>query len=129
MELEVTLKIQLSDEDIDDIMSTALEGGINYWCDEVEVAGDYLGKYASDQISRGGMLKIHDVNEDKVYILTKEKFLEGFKKYVKQGNVSIDRELNNGIYTGNLICDTCNIDANDADSIIQLSLFGEEVFG
>lgn len=32
--VSVTLEIVLTQEDIDDIMCGALEGGITYWCDE-----------------------------------------------------------------------------------------------
>lgn len=30
----------VSDEDIDDIMSAALDGGITYWCRRAEVVGE-----------------------------------------------------------------------------------------
>lgn len=39
--VSVTLEIVLTQEDIDDIMCGALEGGITYWCDEAKVVGDY----------------------------------------------------------------------------------------
>ena len=57
--VSVTLEIALTQEDIDDIMCGALEGGINYWCNEVKVVGDYLGEYGSEQIARGGKLRLH----------------------------------------------------------------------
>ena len=50
------IEVNLSQQDIDDIMVTALEGGINYWCRRAKVVGEYLGEAASDQISRGGSL-------------------------------------------------------------------------
>ena len=74
-------EINVTQEDIDDIVATALEGGINYWCREAEVVGDYLGEYASEQISRGGTLKLYDSEEDEVYELTRDKLLDGIKKY------------------------------------------------
>lgn len=54
--LEVSFNVLVTDEDIDDIMVSALEGGINHWCAEAKVQGEYLGEFASDQISRGGTL-------------------------------------------------------------------------
>ena len=58
MNTEFTIRpeneVKISQQDIDDIMVCALEGGISYWCCEAEVIGEYLGEYASDQISRGG---------------------------------------------------------------------------
>jgi len=82
--MKVEFEVVVTNEDIDDIMCSALEGGINYWCCKAEVIGEYLGEYGSEQISRGGMLKLHDLEEDAVYELTKEKFLKGLEKYLKK---------------------------------------------
>ena len=55
MKMNLKMDVTINQRDIDDIMSIALEGGITYWCSYVEVVGgEYLGEYASDQISRGG---------------------------------------------------------------------------
>lgn len=70
--VKAELEINVTQEDIDDIVATALEGGINYWCRKAEVVGDYLGEYASEQISRGGTLKLYDSEEDEVYELTRD---------------------------------------------------------
>lgn len=58
-EVHAELVVRPTGQDVDDIMVSALEGGICYWCDRVTVEGQYLGKYASEQISRGGTLKVH----------------------------------------------------------------------
>ena len=42
--LEVSFSVFVTDEDIDDIMVSALEGGITYWCQEAEVIGEHLGE-------------------------------------------------------------------------------------
>ena len=84
MILNCALAVRVRNEDIDDIMVSALEGGINYWCRKAEVKGGYLGEYASDQISRGGELILHDTED---------------------------------------------IDAEDADCIIQYALFGDVIYG
>lgn len=125
------LDVRISNEDIDDIMVSALESGINYWCRKAEVKGDYLGEYASDQISRGGELILHDIEENKIYTLSKENFIEGVKKYIVAGNTGcIDRETDSiGIYTGKLGLDTGNIDAEAADCILQYALFGDVIYG
>jgi len=114
------IEVNLTQQDIDDIMVAALEGGINYWCREAEVVGKYLGEYASDQISRGGTLILHDVYSSDKWELTLEKFLNGVKLYFEQGcHVLVE---DNAIDTG-------DIDANDADCIVQFALFGRVVFG
>ena len=114
------IRVSLTQQDIDDIMATALEGGINYWCRKAEVVGEYLGEYASEQISRGGSLTLYDAESSDKWELTLEKFLNGVKLYFEQGcHVNVE---DNAI-------DTCDIDANDADCIIQFAVFGEVVFG
>lgn len=123
--MNIELKVVVNDEDIDDIMAGALEGGINYWCDEAKVVGNYLGEYASEQISRGGQLKLHDFEEEEDYILDKEKFLKGLKMYLEKPHpYDILEEIDN-----KLIIDTCNTDATVCDMIIQYALFDDVIYG
>ena len=122
-EVKVEIRVELTQQDIDDIMVAALEGGINYWCDEAAVeGGEYLGKYASDQISRGGTLLLHDTDEDAYRKLDLEKFLKGFKLWLENGGDQY------GAVQGHEV-DCCNIDAGCADEIVQYALFGEGVYG
>jgi len=116
----INLKLKVSDEVMDDIMATALEGGINYWCDKgVKVKdGDYKGaKYASDVISKGGVLNVNGIDVDRA------KLLKGIQMYIDNGNQEgiinfADREVE---------CD--NIDAIVADVIVQFAVYGEIVYG
>ena len=120
--IEVTRRVKLTDEDIDNIVCTALEGGITYWCSSAEVVGgDYLGEYASDQISRGGSLRLYDAEEGKVYELTKSQFINGFAEACRDGYL-------NNAFEGDGF-DTGEIDAEIADVIVQYALFGEVVYG
>ena len=121
--VEITQRIKVTQQDIDDIMATALDSGISYWCRKAEVVGDYLGEYASDQISRGGVLKLYDAEEDDVYELTLDKFLTGLEKAIRD-NWFADYDWHNGKEL-----DTCNVDAEVADVIIQLALFDDVVYG
>ena len=114
------IEVNLTQQDIDDIMVTALEGGINYWCRKAKVVGEYLGEYASEQISRGGSLTLYDAESSDKWELTLEKFLNGVKLYFEQGcHVQVE---DNSIDAG-------DIDANDADCIVQFALFEKAVFG
>ena len=124
--LKVEMEVTITQEDVDDIMATALEGGITYWCCEAEVVGEYLGKYASDQISRGGILKLYDNEEDEVYELTLEKFKKGVMMYLSDPQapyniIDIDK--------GDYILDCGMVDGDVADMIVQYALFGEVMFG
>ena len=121
-DIEIKMNVKLTDEDIDDIMCAVLEGGISYWCRKAEVVGKYLGEYASEQISRGGTLLLHDAEEDEVYKLTLEKFIKGFELWVAGGY-----DTYGAVCEG--VVDTGEIDAEKADQICQLALFGEIIFG
>ena len=123
-EVKVDFSIVLTQEDIDDLMVTSLEGGVTAcWCSECEVVGDYLGEYASEQISRGGSLIFHDAESDDKWELTLEKLLNGVKLWYESG---YDRY---GAVQPNGKINFCNIDAVIADMIVQFALFGELVFG
>lgn len=111
----------VSDENIDDIMSAALDGGITYWCRRAEVVGEYLGEYASEQISRGGTLKLYDIEDSTVSELTLDKFLNGLRLWIENERAF---ELTDA---GRL--DVGQIDALAADAIIQYALFDDVVFG
>lgn len=115
--------IVVTNENIDDIMCTALEGGINYWCSRAEVIGDYLGEYASDQISRGGELRLYDSVSDDKYIITRDSLLMAIENYLKEHDSDC-------LYfeDGKKRIDTCYIDVIGADAIIQYAIFGKIVY-
>ncbi len=105
----ITIKMKYSDQQIDDLMCSALEGGITYWCNKVEVVGGkYLGEYASDQISRDGKLLIHDMESGETHILTLKKLM---KALASEPRFDIEDH-----------------DAGDADRIVQKAIFGEVVY-
>ena len=114
---------KLTDEDIDDIMCSALEGGVTYWCQRVIVVGEFRGEFASDQISREGSLMLYDRISGERFELTKEKFVEGFNKWYAEGGDFYDAVQADG----NIDCGM--IDAGRADAIVQYALFGETVYG
>ena len=119
--VSAVINFVVSDEDIDDIMSAALDGGITYWCGRAEVVGEYLGEYASEQISRGGTLKLYDVEDGTVSELTLDKFLNGLRLWIENERTF---ELTDA---GRL--DVGQIDALAADAIIQYALFNNVIFG
>lgn len=124
VQLELLINLEITGRDIDDIMATALEGGITYWCTRVKVKGEYLGEYASEQISRGGTLEIYDSEGEAVYELTSENFTRGLEKYLKNPTYET-LYFEDGKYK----VDVGSIDACAADSIIQYALFDEIIYG
>jgi hypothetical protein len=123
----IETNIVITPQDIDDIMITALEGGINYWCNRVKVIGDYLGRYPSEQISRGGTLRLYESDDGIVFDLTQENFLEGVKMYMEEvTNSSNILDINE---EGERCIDPSNVDAIVADAIIQFAVAGYLMYG
>lgn len=122
--VKAEINVKLTQQDIDDIMVAALEGGINYWAGEAEVIEEKrVADWGHEQIARGGVLVIHDIEDpDEKWELTLEKFLNGFKLWVEDGGDQY------GAVQGSEV-DCCNIDAGCADAIIQYALFGEVMYG
>lgn len=119
--VETSKRFRIKARDIDDIMCASLEGGVTQlWCSEARVVGDYLGEYASDQISRGGSLIFYDLEEDAEYELTLDKFMKGLAKYVAEGPENI---LDDGWV------EPCDVDAIIADAIVQYALFDDVIYG
>ena len=129
LSITMTVSHEFSKEDINDLISTALEGGINYWCSRAvgkrDTDRNYLGvapedrdnvQYISDVVSNGGTLVLFDAESSDKWELTLEKMMKGIEMHCTDNKVA-PSELMDGY------------DANDADNIIQYALFGELVFG
>lgn len=115
--LPITIQVQIYLPDINDILETALEDGISYWCDHINVPGGLLGKSASQQLSLGGTLEL--VDEDGTgKELNKDNFLKGLSQYLTEAPGPIDGDIVN----------PGDIDSEAADMIIQYALFGELVY-
>ena len=118
--VHIDMDVDKTQKDLDDLMCTALEGGICYWCGRAEVVGEMLGDYAHEQISRGGSLILYDAESSDKWDLTLEKFLRGVELYFAQ---ALSAELD-----GEDI-DPTDFDADAVDCIVQYALFGKLVFG
>lgn len=132
----VTFNVAITAEDISTILSTAMEGGINYWCCGAiplneKCEKEYFGEYASDQIAYGGVLKFildepFDENDTDEYLLTLDNMKSGIIKYLSSPG------CDNKILTtedGVIKIDGFYLDAGIADEIVQYALFNEVVFG
>lgn len=113
--------IEVTGEDIDDIIDSAM-CGCTYWCESAEPVGCYLGEYASEQISRGGEIDFSPF-EDPAVRLDKEKFQKGLTMWL----ASLSSEKLRMMIPEDML-DPGQIDAEDADSILQYALFGELVY-
>ncbi|MHB8927812.1 MAG: hypothetical protein ACYC9Q_09185 [Bacillota bacterium] len=108
-EVEVTRKVTLTQQDIDDLMTTALEGGIDYWCRKAMALTPLSegAEWLSEVIRRGGTVRLVTVERENKDI-DLPKFPEGFKKWLEEGGSE----------------DPADIDADCADQIVQLAVSG-----
>ena len=119
--LKRTIKIPFTiDGDFcNNVVSSALCGGIEYWCSYVQVK-DLDGdgeKRLSYAVGNGGVLLIVDDSEQ-THLLDFNKFCIGFEKYIKWC-IENNRDFE---------IDPINIDSVEADIIIQFSIFGEIIY-
>jgi hypothetical protein len=128
-EVKIEQNHEFSQEDINDLMVAALEGGINYWCGRAKMKLNpdktYFGvseedqekvNYASDIISLGGTLILHDAESEDKWELDAEKMLKGIKMHCENDNL-----------TPSFLME--DYDAGDADNIVQYAIFNELTFG
>jgi hypothetical protein len=120
-EIKIETTISLTDQDIDDLMVTALEGAVTYWCGEAKpklVPDGVEYEYLSELIAKGGVIELTDAeDEDEKWDLNLSKFLNGVAMVCQERGFGSGEELIN------------NHDAEIADMIIQYALFSEIVFG
>lgn len=109
--MQYTYKRTISDEEIVDVMESALQG-ITYWCGEARVdvkkGQQVFDGWTSEALPRGYNVKLWDAEEEKWHTLTLNKFLKGLSQ-----RTSFDPE---------------NYDSVDGDAIIQYALFGKQVY-
>ena len=117
---------RISQQEVDDLLCAAFEGGITYWCSRAETVGDWPegAEYLSDTLSRGATILLTDAesafdSEDEqpeVRTLT----LSNFKRAV----VIVAEKY------GQTVADFVeDHDADSADCVVQVAVFGEVVYG
>ena len=133
--LKVEVSYKFSPQEIADLMVTALEGGINYWCGKARMmvssqsSKDLFPRFegvlacddnnvlcASDVIAYGGKLVLRDIEDPtEVWVLDSEKMLKGIGMYCSENNISPSELMD-------------DYDADTADAIVQYGLFNELVY-
>lgn len=130
--MKIKIELDVKKEDIENIVITALEGGIGYWAclvdDDIELSNYRqlsarkklelsLSEVVAMALIDGARIFFYDAesgDDRTVWTLTLEKLLKGIERYIKKTS-----DLN---YIDNM-------DASVADSIIQYALFEEVMFG
>lgn len=116
----VYIRVDIPNDFIEDIVVTALEGGINYWMDGVclpQDTGCHKGEPLSIRVSKhllGGKKVTIFIGDEQPKDMGINDLIKGIKMFFIKSGVELDAG---------------NIDANDADVIFQYALFGEVVYG
>lgn len=124
----------LTEADIKDILTTAIEGGIGYWAilcnddpDWIEGSKVYRETYferpcycdtAYEVLIAGKAVKFEDQEDGTIYELTLEKLTKGCQLWEQETGKNLPLAIEN-----------CGYDAEDADAIIQFAIFGKVIFG
>ena len=129
--MKINVQIKLSVQDVMDLLCTAFEGGVQYWCESVRGVGGDTSKlpegrnilvHEYEWLAIGGDLEIGA--DGKIHTLTPEKFEKGLQLWMDKNIVEVyydSRRKESVVEIG-------NIDAGDANNIIQYALFGKLVY-
>jgi hypothetical protein len=115
---KIVREFEITDQELSDLMVTALEGGINYWCSGCDVVEPDGNLRPSDALLEDGWcLSFLDMDPMVAILLDKEGLLNGVARAMEWGNFATVEALMDGH------------DAETADVMIQFALFGEIVYG
>ena len=116
-EITVTTTTTFSIKEIEDIICAAFEGGINYWCDNIDVPDFGEHTYAHEVLAHGGKVILNDFEDD-----DKKHEIDGAN--IQKGLELMAKGLPNAF--ARLKGD---YDALDADGLIQYAVFGNVIYG
>ena len=133
--MKVNIEVELSVQDMMDLLCTAFEGGVNYWVASILGIGGDTSKlpdgrtkveHEYEWLAVGGTLEVTISGEDKTVLYLTQDFLQkGLQEWISRKPVQV-------YYDGarrDTALDLSIIDAGDADEIVQFALFGNLVFG
>lgn len=130
--MKIQTEIEITDQQISDLIVTAVEGGSNYWYmiagyQEPEVIDFRCDTFCEDEkphriydwpLCRGGAVIFEDIEgEYKDLLLNRESIRKGLTLMAEHHNRRFASVMDG------------NYDAEDADVFLQLCLFGEVIFG
>jgi hypothetical protein len=125
--MKITIQQSFTKNDLLNIITTGLEGGISYWAclnndtpefDKFDKSNMPLSEKVAEILWRGGSVELFDTDynyddADK-WELTLDKVVNGIIKFMETDSKKFQLD---------------DLDALDCDKIIQYGLFGELVFG
>ena len=120
---KVQITKEFTDEDMEDIVVTALEGGIGYWACLDNTGKEWnnqpddtpTSEYAWKILKEGGeLLFIDEEDDDAEYHLDLQTLLYGIGKAIEIGTWGGDMDI---------------VDAEVADAIFQYAIFDDIIYG
>jgi hypothetical protein len=122
-------RFKLNTQKAADIVTTAFEGGINYWCQSASYTNDDLASdirsrndgypaYAEPEYWEGGGMLVEEDEDGTQTLLSLDKLNEALE------NPELPMSAAMRILQGD-----GSADAKDADLIVQVALFGKVVYG
>lgn len=127
---QIAITVDVPDQYLSDIMTTAIEGGIGYWCAAQTIARDDRDQSVTrvvgvfDRESGDAFTEPAAMSPD----ITRETIVRGLGALVKGAQVR--RDIRAAVVASLMEPgDGCDLDAEACDVIVQLGLFGEIVYG
>lgn len=134
----MTIRSAEREEFLSAIITGAVEGGTGYWAKVSQyqyVMDGEIKVYCGEKVEDGGTrATLHEMGEDddgyklEGLVLTTDVIAAGLRK-IERNEVQINVRLLEHILEAARENDACNIDADDADVIVQVALLGEIVYG
>lgn len=124
MKVSMLVDIEISDENLNDMIETAGYGGVNYWCNRIhEDAPGIWTIYEMVEDEKPNQHQINSRSLIKAFLLLANPNQQLIADYVHQYFL---QAVKDGDKTG---LDVGHIDATAADCLVQIACFGELVYG
>lgn len=112
------LEIEITDEQLEELLDCAFDGGIGYWALGLSVQPDVNGTYAEIVLKRGGRVTLRDQEDDGAkHVLDRAAIERGLPAFQKQ----CPKRFSDW-FSG-------ECDAGCGDAFVQCCLFGKVIYG
>lgn len=139
--IKITMDIKITEDLIETIIVGALEGGSNYWLEDVEMIDDKdlpikntehltYSEFMFKELIKGNRAVITIDCEEETKILTLPLLIKGIKQVVELSFEKPNIMLFSGcsLFTDGEL-DGSNFDSGVSDAVIQFAIFNELVYG
>lgn len=133
----INVKSEFKDKVLSDILITAIEGGINYWCSSAFVI-DAISEEKVD-INVLDIPRVFDFDNDEDADYNKHLIKFVLHEPIKDDGTDYYMSYNDLVEAVQTWCennealslrlDFDNLDAEDCDQIVQIALFGKVIYG